>query len=47
MNNRAAFWIAVCLVLAFGLDWLANGGDGTVFAGRQFWRLIDWMAFWR
>lgn len=47
MNNTVAIVLGLVLLGLIGFDLWANEGEYLIFWGRQLWRLIDWLAFWR
>lgn len=46
MTNRVALGIGAMVLLAAALNF-ALGLEIHIELGRQFLRLIDWLAFWR
>jgi len=46
MTNTIAIGLAVVLAAAIAADQFAFGGVGTVWVGRAFVGLVDWIAFW-
>jgi len=47
MDNRTALGLGAVILLALGLDFVLQGGEGTLFLLRKFADLIDYVAFWR
>lgn len=47
MTNRIAIYLGVILVCLVAWDNNYNDGALLVFLGRQFLRLIEWVAVWR
>jgi hypothetical protein len=47
MTNTIALYIGITIVLAMGLDLVANDGAALMFLARKFVALVDWVAFWR
>jgi hypothetical protein len=46
MTNSIAIGLTLLLAAALAADQLAFGGVGTIWAGRAFLGLVDWIAFW-
>jgi hypothetical protein len=47
MTNTIALYLGIGLVLAIGLDIVANDGHALMFLARKFLALVEWVAFWR
>nr|WP_309504240.1 glyceraldehyde-3-phosphate dehydrogenase [uncultured Roseovarius sp.] len=47
MTNKIAIGIGLLIVLGLSLDYALQDWGGTVFLGRKFADLIEWLAFWR
>ena len=47
MTNIIAFWLALLIALALGVDWFYQGWEGIFFLGHKLNELIEWLAFWR
>ena len=47
MTNTIAIWIGAILLGLLAADLLYFGWDLHVTLGRQFLRLVNWLAFWR
>jgi hypothetical protein len=47
MTNRLAIWLLMLLAGLLALDGLAQDSAGTIFLGRKFMELLQYLAFWR
>ncbi|UWQ05528.1 hypothetical protein [Aliiroseovarius crassostreae] len=47
MTNQIAFSIAFVILVALGLDYALSDLANSLFLGRKFLELTEWMAFWR
>ena len=47
MPDRAAYAIALLVILAVLADGALNDAAALTFLGRKGLGLIEWMAFWR
>jgi hypothetical protein len=47
MTNSIAIALVLLLAAAIVTDQLAFAGAGTLWSGRAFVGLVDWIAFWR
>ena len=44
---RIALVLAIAILMAVAVDFLALGGQATLFLARKTADLVDWIAFWR
>lgn len=47
MTNSIALGLGIALVVAILADITLNGSDALVFLGKELFRLIEYLAFWR
>ncbi|MGR3660559.1 MAG: hypothetical protein ACU0CA_05145 [Paracoccaceae bacterium] len=47
MTNRIALAIALFIFILLSADYLLNDGQASLFLGRKFLTLIEYMKFWR
>ena len=47
MTDRIALVLAIAILMAVAVDFLALGGQATLFLARKTAALVDWIAFWR
>lgn len=47
MTNQIAIGLGILILIALGLDFGLQGGEGTLFLFRKLLELIHWIAFWR
>ena len=47
MTNRLAIWLLLLLAGLLVLDGLAQDSAGTIFLGRKFMELLQYLAIWR
>ena len=47
MTNRIALFLGVVILTAIVVDVAVYGTEHTVFLGKKFVKLTEWLAFWR
>lgn len=47
MTNRIALALALFLFILLSADYLLNDGQASLFLGKKFLTLVDYMKFWR
>lgn len=47
MTNRIALALALFLFILLSADYLLNDGQASLFMGKKFLTLVDYMKFWR
>ncbi|MEX0283585.1 MAG: hypothetical protein AB3N23_03145 [Paracoccaceae bacterium] len=47
MTDQVAFWFALVIVAAIGLDLFFYGTEHMIFLGKKFYEFLEWIAFWR
>lgn len=47
MTNTIALWLFLILGAIFAADFFVYGWDLHIVLGRQFLRILEWVAFWR
>jgi hypothetical protein len=47
MTNQVAVALGIIIVIALGVDGIMFDWANTVFVGRKFVDLVEWLAFWR
>ena len=47
MTNRLAIWLLLLLAGLLALDHFVQDSEATIFLGRQFLELLQYVAFWR
>lgn len=47
MTNPIAIALGLLIVGMFGLDFMVNGGVGSLFLAKKFMTFTEWLAFWR
>ncbi len=47
MTNKIAIALFVIVAGLFAADFWYQGGEGSVFLGKKFFELLEWIAFWR
>ncbi|WP_296763149.1 hypothetical protein [Sediminimonas sp.] len=47
MTDRIALFLGLVIVLCLVLDATLWEWENTLFLGRKFAELIEWVAFWR
>lgn len=47
MTNVLALWLGAIIIAIFAVDALFLNLDLHIIVGRQFLRILEWVAFWR
>ena len=47
MTNSIAIALALIILALLAADVTLMDGNGTLFALKKFWDLLEWVAFWR
>jgi len=47
MTSKIALWLGGIIVALFVLDFAVYGGANSVFLGRRWLELLEYIAFWR
>ncbi len=47
MTNQVAVALGILIVIALGVDGIIFDWTYTIFVGRKFVDLVEWVAFWR
>jgi len=47
MTNRIALALALKIFILLSADYLLNDGQASLFLGKKFLTLVDYMKFWR
>ncbi len=47
MTNKIAFFLALFILLAVGLDYFFFGTEHLLFLAKKLMEFMEWIAFWR
>lgn len=47
MTNRIALGLGLFILAALLLDYWLFGTEHLLFLAKKFWKLLEWLAFWR
>jgi len=47
MDNKTAFWLALCIILFFAVDHFYLEWGVPLLLGKLVASLSEWLAFWR
>ena len=47
MTNTIALWLGALVLALLAVDYFVLGWEITIFLGRKFIELTDWIAIWR